>query len=299
MLPLTDILQENEIKAAYNADWAQHAVDAFCEELLPAGKDAIKDALRQAALRLYRDALGDTGKTIFLDKTPRYYHILPQLQALFPDAQYIFLFRNPLAVLASIIDTWVHSDWLYLAHYRHDLLHAPKRLIEGRDRLGDSATSLRYEDLVTSPDAALKSLCGEIGLNYESRMVQYGNQSMTEWKMGDPASVYQRQRPDPTKVDQWIDRTQDPQAWRLLEEYLAYLGDDTLSSMGYVPETLSEQTKSARLSSGWTVSLRWLLSKDYEDRSPWERRLIQKLNTLRSRGLFGAVASSISRRLSS
>ena len=49
------------------------------------------------------EAAGD-GERYFLDKTPRYHLVVDEIMELFPDAKFIFLWRHPLAMAASVID---------------------------------------------------------------------------------------------------------------------------------------------------------------------------------------------------
>ena len=60
-----------------------------------------KGEVKKLALQLYSKE-GLPGKYV-LDKTPRYYHILPELLELFPKAKFVLLQRNPLSVFASIL----------------------------------------------------------------------------------------------------------------------------------------------------------------------------------------------------
>ena len=60
---------------------------------VPAGNEAYLEGVRRMCAYLYDCALAPTGKRFFLDKTPPYYFIIPELQETFPDARIIFLLR--------------------------------------------------------------------------------------------------------------------------------------------------------------------------------------------------------------
>ncbi|BAW80181.1 family 2 glycosyl transferase [Candidatus Nitrosoglobus terrae] len=62
--------------------------------------------LKQAALAIYQQALKKSGKTIFVDKTPRYYQVLSLIQSFLPENKAILLVRNPLDVAASFKTAW-------------------------------------------------------------------------------------------------------------------------------------------------------------------------------------------------
>ena len=100
---------------------------------------------------IYGQVLEPTRKTYFLDNTPRYYYIISELYSIFPNAKFIFLFRNPLDVVNSILNTWVKDDWYALSQYRDDLIKAPHLLQKGKIELGDSVYVIKYEKLITEP----------------------------------------------------------------------------------------------------------------------------------------------------
>ena len=60
----------------------------------------------------------DSDSIYFLDKTPRYYLILKELEQVFPDAKFIFLFRNPVQIYASMLSTWGKDTFKVFFKYR-------------------------------------------------------------------------------------------------------------------------------------------------------------------------------------
>ena len=125
--------------------WSALARDSFVKAT--GNDDVIDEGLRHFGLHIYEQALVGTGKQMFLDKTPRYYGIFPELGRIFPDARFVILLRNPLSVLCSLIRTWIQEDWHRMPSYRYDLLKAPQDLMTGARALGDRVITLRYEDI--------------------------------------------------------------------------------------------------------------------------------------------------------
>lgn len=69
--------------------------------------------LRDAEGRLYRDIEPDSAeKPRFLEKTPKNSLRIPFLNRLFPDALYIYLFRDPRENLSSMIEGWRSQDFV-------------------------------------------------------------------------------------------------------------------------------------------------------------------------------------------
>jgi len=130
-------------KARYDGQLARLGARTFLRSV-PEGEEAYFEAVRRTGRYLYGQALDGTEATTFLDKTPRYYYILPEIHEAFPEAHIIVLFRNPLAVLASILTTWVEDDWLSLHRYRDDLLEAPGRLIDAAEF--SNVSGVQYEN---------------------------------------------------------------------------------------------------------------------------------------------------------
>ncbi|MDG1462128.1 MAG: sulfotransferase, partial [Gammaproteobacteria bacterium] len=98
--------REHGIETAYGANWALLARNDFLENYTD-GMSVYDEAVRAWAKTFYDAALEHSGGKIFIDKTPRYAMIIPELLQLFPKARFVFLLRNPLAVLASTLNSFV------------------------------------------------------------------------------------------------------------------------------------------------------------------------------------------------
>jgi tetratricopeptide (TPR) repeat protein len=184
---------------------------------------------------IFNCALKTTEKKFFLDKTPRYYYIIPQLYRTFPQAKFIILLRNPLAVLCSIITTWATSQWSKINHLKYDIIKAPNFLLKGIKELGDRCLILHYEQVITNPENELKRICKSIGIEFFPEMIEYGrnNSIKAKWRFGDQDLVYQKNRPDSQNLDKWTQSLQNPQIWQAANDYLEFLGHETVYQMGY------------------------------------------------------------------
>ncbi len=126
-------------------------------------------ALRRFARDLYNERLEGTGRSVIVDKTPRYYHILPFIDRLFPSAKYLWLQRDPFDVAASYQKTWgIDLAGKALSDPGDP---ASLDLLVGLPTLESFATenagrvhALRYEDLVHDADATLAGVYAFLGL---------------------------------------------------------------------------------------------------------------------------------------
>jgi hypothetical protein len=232
MLHPLQALKTNGIYARYDASLAARGANDFVHGL-PGGRASYQKKLAEFLLSLYGDYLQDSRKARFLDKTPRYYEIFDDLQELFPRAKFIILYRNPLAVFASILSTWVKDNYALINNYKIDLEEGV-RFLE-RDFSGYSNTYMvRYEDLLSAPEKQFEQLCAFLQLNFESSCVNYGERMTGEqWQFGDQKTVSMKMRPDIEHAESWRRELSQPVVRKLLLDYLNTLDRTSLSRLGY------------------------------------------------------------------
>lgn len=274
----------------YNEQPARVAVEGFLR-LLPGGRDDYVESLRRAYTYLYQQALAQSGKLYFLDKTPRYYFVIDELYETFPEAHYIILLRNPLAVLCSTLNKWIKKDskerWFRLYERRHDLIRAPGLLLGGIGLLGKRCIVIHYEDFVKDPGGRLQQICEILGIPFTLEIIEYGLQDLPLWRHGDQGYVYQHTRPVSLAADKWIQQLEDPQVWRLAHDYLQLLGVETVEQMGYAYRELRQVLQAHRPSRNdlrLTFPLANLFKKPVKERRKWEWYVLRLSRSLQQRG---------------
>lgn len=232
MLHPTYGLRKTGIKADYNANWAATGVQEFLDNYAD-GAQTYEEGIRSFAETIYGRVLEKHGKRLFLDKTPRYTMIVEQLYRLFPKARFILLIRNPLAILKSELHTYVGEDWPVLSKFAPDLVAAPGRLVAARDILGDAALEVRYEDLVTAPEATVRALCEFLRIEFDAGMLNYSDTPVPVGRMNDPVGIHKHTKPSTGSLDKWTQLGADAQLRHFALQYLETLGDSTVSELGY------------------------------------------------------------------
>jgi hypothetical protein len=229
---------KGEYKAEYDVWWAADGIRDFVKNLPNKDEDYF-EGMRRMFVYLYGQAMHGTGKRYFLDKGPRYYHILPELQRVFPKAVFIFLMRNPLAVLNSAMSV-CNDKKASMGLFKHDLLVAPRKMLEGMKSFGDRCIIIKYEDLLTNPDNEIGRICLELDIKFDPTMAQYKFKEEHKNSFGYclQPERYKHGRPDVENVDRWAADLEDPQRWRMMNDYLNYLGKGTVEAMGYSFEQL-------------------------------------------------------------
>ena len=248
-------LREKGLAADYDSTLACAATREFLGHLRE-GEEAYWEGVRRMLGQLYGRALDEAGKRIFLDKTPRYYFVIPELRRVFPRARFVFLLRNPLAVLSSILQTWVRAgDPSRLRPFRHDLMTAPTLLLEGIRSFGPGAIVARYEELASAPETAVRRLCGQLGIEFHPGMIEYGAAAGAErWAFGDQGTVYRESRPVAEHAERWRGVLQQSPVWEgWAHSYLEALGADLVRELGYDYAGLSADFTAPPASRDWAA----------------------------------------------
>ena len=282
-------LRNDGHQAEYNAHKALNASEGFLQQL-PSAEHEYIEGVRRMYSYLYGRAQVSSGKRYFMDKTPRYYFIIPELYRTFPEAHFVILLRNPLAALCSRLRTRIKENWFALYNGRHDLVRAPRLLIEGIEVLGERGMLVHYERLVSNPESEVKGICRRLGIEFVPDMVEYGRNALPYWRLGDQIGVYQHKRPMSQNVEKWTQALVDPQIWRLLNDYLELLRQETIKQMGYDYESLQQQLEEYRPRKAnlmLTFSLPWLLKKPEKERKNWEHSIVSLARFLQRQGIGG------------
>jgi len=174
--------KKGAIEAIINADWASTGMEAFLGEN-QISRSFYEEKAGEFIAAFYNQALEKSGKDIFLDKTPRYYEILPELARVFPASKIILLQRDPLWVIKSILKSWVKEESSRLFYYTRDLFSAIDQILEFKLNSPGNQLSLKYEDLTAEPERQVQDICGFLGIEYESAMLNY--ERNPDWVFGD------------------------------------------------------------------------------------------------------------------
>lgn len=251
-------LHEGGIAAEYDAGLARIALLQFLKDS-GVSLDEYRGTLAEQLLFLYGRNAAKQGKKYFLDKTPRYYHIATELLDVFPNARFVVLFRNPMAVLNSIVDTWVHDDWARLNIYRHDLVTAPGMLVDFCEKARGRCIRVGYEDLAGDPEGTLIKLCDYLGVTFSEKLLSYDKDLPARWRLGDKTGAHNRDAADAASIDKWATGISDPKKRYLFSSYLQQLGAGLVEKMGYDYQELSALTGAPERTSGiipWHILMR-------------------------------------------
>lgn len=234
LLPLLSIYKPQLIVAKYNYEVA---LQGFLDFLKKRNRELeFKEELKSLILHLYRAV---DGNAYFIDKTPRYYEILPEMIDLFGRARFIVLKRNPFASLYSMLATWSRGrlDFERMKGFYRDFLVAPFLIQDFCDRFGSRPNVLEvaYESIISDPVRVVKSIYDWLGIPFSSDVLKIDQNEKVKGIFGD--DVYGRSpsgRISEEKADTWKQAVlASPELTQFFSEYQSYLSVDFLNRYGY------------------------------------------------------------------
>lgn len=235
LLPFSYTLKSTGLFSEYDHGTCYKAISDFVQHL-PNKEYDYNQALSDFVYTLYKKT-GDPEASYFLDKTPRYYLIIPDIAKMFPNAKFIFLFRNPLQVMASHIKTWTKGK-LRLERYYIDLYRGPKLLAEGYENLKDKSIKIHFDDLIENPNKTLKYILDYLALEYDPTLIENFTKVKLEGQVGDKEGYYQYDQIEPKTIDKWKEVFATKYRKKFAKKYISKFSQSNLKTFGYDSDTL-------------------------------------------------------------
>jgi hypothetical protein len=243
LLPFVYTLRERGIRAEYSHQLANAALNDFIREL-PDGRRDYLTAIGAVTNDLYQKATKDVNASYFLDKTPRYALIADEIVEMFPQGKFIVLWRNPLAIIASIIETWGGGRWNVSA-YEVDLFDGLANLIDSYQSHSGKILAIQYENFLKSPEMELKRISEYLSVKLDAELLKRFHQVQFAGDMGDPTGVQSYREVDVAPLEKWKTTLHNPLRKAWCRRYLRWLGERRLKIMGYDFNELSRDLDSA------------------------------------------------------
>jgi len=170
------------------------------------------------------------NKLYFLDKCPGYAGLASDLIQTFPDGKFIFLWRNPLAIADSWLRASENGRWR-IERFAYELYTELPHLLDASLMSEGRSVSIRYEDLVSSPQRILETICQYLGISFQDKMVTCFAETHFTGGLASYEEVGIHVRRE--SLCRWQANFARPVRRRWARKYLNWLGESRLNLMGY------------------------------------------------------------------
>jgi hypothetical protein len=228
LLPYAYTTRRAGVDAEYNHQVMVRAIDDFCE-VLPNGREDYRSEVRACVLSLYEKAMTGDAR-YFVDKTPTYCFVAEEIMNLFPEGKFVFLWRNPLSVVSSIVETW--PPW-HPTLFREELFTGLPRLVAAYATNRERAHAVRYEDLLDGDEHHWRSLTAYLGIEFDPAALGRFSETKLNGSMGDPTGPQRYSALSSEPGQKWKQTLANPLRRAWCRRYLRFLGDERLAMMGY------------------------------------------------------------------
>lgn len=242
LLPFLYTLREQGAYANYAHHGAVNAIKDFYDEF-PGGRNDYLAELRQFVLNLYGKTAVYQNQLYFLDKTPRYHLVVEDIIELFPDGKFVFLWRNPLAIAASIIQTWGEGDWI-LYRFHVDLYEGLNNLTKAYENNKEVACSIQYEDIVSGSDKIWERIFAYLELPFDPSLLATFVDIPLKGRYGDMEGTARYKAINSEPVEKWKATYHNSIRQKWAHRYLQQIGDSPLRTMGYQIDQLHAELNS-------------------------------------------------------
>lgn len=150
----------------FNQTFTRHHLDAQRFALIHPGTDA--------ALELYQEYARAKEARIMGEKAPSYYQRLPALGKLFPEAQFLIIWRDPMECCRSAMKAARQNRFFAQHGMNQRILVGAERFARGVETLlreQRNVCEVVYEELVKNPETELRRVCDFLKIPFDPAML--------------------------------------------------------------------------------------------------------------------------------
>jgi len=251
LLPQVYALKKEGTLSVYSSSTGHTGLMDFIENLPNKSQDYYRE-LNLFLTRLY-GLQCKNNERYFIDKTPRYYLIIDEIVTLFPNAKFIFLFRNPIHVYASIINTWGKGRLSRLFSTYYDLTDGFEKLSEGYRKHKDRSLAIQYEDFVDKPETEVNKILKYLSLDLDKELINKFSNQDTKGQLGDPTGVHKYKTISNEGLDKWKTTFNTLFRKKIVINYLKRIPDSSFQAQGYDKNVLIKEVNDLKTSNNISV----------------------------------------------
>lgn len=277
LLPFIYASKKEGTLSKYSHLASQKGIDDVIRNL-PKQQKEYNAYLRQFSLNIY-DALAEDNSIYFLDKTPRYYSIIEDIEKIFPDAKFIFLYRNPVQIYASILTTFSNNRFHNIHGFYKNLTEGIELLSNGFKKIKAKSYRINYEDFVMHPEGNIKNLLNYLDLEYEDNILSLFQKQNIVGRSKDPTGIKMYKKVETTSIEKWKKIFNTRYRKQIIKKYIENLSSEALDIQGYDKQEILADIQSIRTNGKYSTI------RDYIDFQKLRLIMRFKLNIFFSKNL--------------
>ena len=228
-LPLAYMRRDRGLASEYWQKTCAMAINDVVAQF-PNGEEDFHKLCRVFLAQTYAN-LSSGNERYFLDKTPRYYLISDFLEDVFPDAHFIYLFRNPLDAMTSIFKTWHNNRFSpNLRGSAVDIWHGPEHIALAYQHARAKKLRIDYETFVCDPETVLQQLEQFLDLEFPKGALENFVSIKLPGRMGDPSKGHKYQGIKNSSVGTWPGFVTNAYRKQFLKTYIKGLPETVLQT---------------------------------------------------------------------
>jgi len=226
---------------------------------LPRKKNDYYQYLNEFSQKIY-NSLSDKESIYFLDKTPRYFWIIPEIAKIFPQAKFVFLFRNPVQIYASLLTTFSNDRFNNIYGFYRYLHEGIDLLSNGYNLLKSNSYKINYEELLLNTETTIKGLTNFLELEYEKDLSKLFKNQIVKGGSKDPIGINKYRKIDVSPLEKWKDIFNTTFRKRLIRNYIENLSEESLDVQGLNKKEILNEIKLLKTNGKYNL---FLDIKDY------------------------------------
>jgi hypothetical protein len=174
-------------------------------------KDTVNALFGGFLVSVFQKKINETGKAYLSEKTPSNIEVFPELLECLPQAQYIFIVRDPRAIVASMLEVGrkyrkdLKVPPLFTRSTRHAVAYINQLWAKGNEARLKSGNVLvmHYEDIISNPRGAIEGMTRFLALPFEEGLlnIQESDWEMPAFKAGEAYWYTKEQLKDAIRKD--------------------------------------------------------------------------------------------------
>lgn len=155
---------------------------------------------------------------------------------MFPEGKFVFLWRNPLATVASTIRFSENGRRFWA--YKVDLFDGLSNLVSAYEKYRGLIYTVRFENLLLGAEDEWRKLFNYLELSFDPQFLLTFSNLRLKGRMGDKKATEQYKSVSTGPLEKWRVILANPLRKAWCRHYLKWMGKERLAVMGYDLEGL-------------------------------------------------------------